>query len=175
MHIHNIIKIMYVNMGYLPDYPYHLISDAEMFDAFLKEDGFFSTYYPCPGQKFEEAYDTLFNYIKDSIIDYQEGKIQKIPDWVYSYMLMRPITYASAEEDIDYLCEMCNITFSNALPVFNEEVANTCYEISKKWLQKLPANVNNRPPTMFGETHVTKSLRLLQSNVLLDSDFEVKY
>ena len=159
MHIHNIIKIMYVNMGYLPDYPYHLISDAEMFDAFLKENGFFSTYYPCPGQKFEEAYDTLFNYIKDSIIDYQEGKI----------------TYASAEEDIDYLCEMCNITFSNALPVFNEEVANTCYEISKKWLQKLPANVNNRPPTMFGETHVTKSLRLLQSNVLLDSDFEVKY
>ena len=162
-------------MGYLPDYPYHLISDAEMFDAFLKEDGFFATYYPCPGRQFEEAYDKLFNYIEDSIIAYQEDNSKTLPDWIYSYMIMRPITYASSEEDIDYLAEMCNISFSNGLPVFNEALANTCYEISKKWLQKLVSKGDDRPPTMFGETHVTKSLRLLQANVLLDSDFEVKF
>lgn len=33
--IHDIIKIKYSNLGYLPGYPYHLISDKEMFDAFI--------------------------------------------------------------------------------------------------------------------------------------------
>ena len=33
--IHNNIKIKYVNLGYLPNWPYHLISDEEMFDAFM--------------------------------------------------------------------------------------------------------------------------------------------
>lgn len=174
MHIHDIIKIMYVNIGFLPDYPYHLISDDEMFDAFLKEGGFFATYYPCPGREFEKAYDELFNYIEDSILAYKEDNTNAIPDWVYSYMIMRPITYQSSIEDIDYLCEMCNISFSNGLPVFNEDVARVCYDISVKWLQKTPSKANNRPPTMFGETHVTKSLRLIQANILLDSDFEVK-
>ena len=33
--IHDIIKIKYSNLGYLPGYPYHMISDKEMFDAFI--------------------------------------------------------------------------------------------------------------------------------------------
>ena len=33
--IHDIIKIKYINLGYLPNYPYHMISDREMFDAFI--------------------------------------------------------------------------------------------------------------------------------------------
>ena len=33
--IHDIIKIKYTRLGYLPNYPYHLISDEEMFDAFI--------------------------------------------------------------------------------------------------------------------------------------------
>lgn len=36
MFIHNIIKIKYVTLGYLPNIPYHLVSDKEMFDAFIK-------------------------------------------------------------------------------------------------------------------------------------------
>lgn len=36
--IHDVIKIKYIELGYLPDYPYHLISDAEMCDAFLHRD-----------------------------------------------------------------------------------------------------------------------------------------
>lgn len=35
MMLHDQIKIEYVRQGYLPNYPYHLISDKEMFDAFL--------------------------------------------------------------------------------------------------------------------------------------------
>lgn len=171
-HIHNIIKIMYVNIGFLPNTPYHLISDDEMFDAFLREDGFFATYYYCPGEEFQEAYDKLLGCIKSCIHKYQEDGTT-IPDWIYSYMIMRPITYDSAEEDIAYICDMANIETPQLLAVFTPEVAATCYEVSKKWLQKLPSKHNNRPPTMFGETHVTKSLRLTDANILLDVDIGV--
>lgn len=34
-YIHDIIKIKYVREGWLPNWPYHLISDQEMCDAFL--------------------------------------------------------------------------------------------------------------------------------------------
>lgn len=37
-YIHDIIKIKYVREGWLPNWPYHLISDQEMCDAFLKQD-----------------------------------------------------------------------------------------------------------------------------------------
>lgn len=172
-HMHKIIKIMYSEMGFLPDHPYHLISDKEMFDAFLGENGFFATYYPCPDDKFREAYDALLNYITDCINKFQSDEDEEIPAWVYSYMIMRPITYASPEEDIDYLCEMANIDVSaGSLAEFTTDVAETCYEISTRWLQKMPS-ADRRPPTMFGETHVTKSLRLTQANILLDSEIGV--
>lgn len=169
MHIHNIIKIMYVNIGFLPNTPYHLISDDEMFDAFLKKDGFFETYYPCPGPAFQQAYDNLFNYIKSCIEKFQ-NEDEPIPDWVYSYMIMRPITYQSPEEDIAYICDMANIDSPQILAEFTPQLAATCYEVSRKWLQKQTTKMTDRPHTMFGETHVTKSLRLTEANVLLDSD-----
>lgn len=36
MFLHNVIKIKYITQGFLPNIPYHLISDKEMFDAFAK-------------------------------------------------------------------------------------------------------------------------------------------
>ena len=33
--VHDVIKIKYAREGYLPDLPYHLISDEEMCDAFI--------------------------------------------------------------------------------------------------------------------------------------------
>ena len=35
MFVHDIIKINYTRQGYLPYYPYHLISDEEMFEGFM--------------------------------------------------------------------------------------------------------------------------------------------
>ena len=35
--LHNIIKNELSELGYLPNLPYHLISDSEMFDAFIKK------------------------------------------------------------------------------------------------------------------------------------------
>ena len=43
------IKIKYTREGYLPNYPYHMISDEEMFKAFLdveNQSGFFYDNYP---------------------------------------------------------------------------------------------------------------------------------
>lgn len=35
MFVHDLIKIKLIREGYLPNYPYHMISDSEMCDAFL--------------------------------------------------------------------------------------------------------------------------------------------
>lgn len=169
MKIHNYIKIMYSNLGYLPGHPYYLISDAEMFDAFLREDGFFADEYPCPCEDLQDAYDALLNCIKEKITDFLENGTT-IPDWVYSYMIMRPITYNSDEADIAYLAEMGNVDMQGVLAEFTPNVARTCYYISKKWLAKMPSKYRDRVPTMFGEPHVTKSLRLDQANVLIESE-----
>lgn len=34
-YLHNILKIQYANQGYLPDLPYHIISERELFNAFF--------------------------------------------------------------------------------------------------------------------------------------------
>ena len=166
MFIHDVIKMMYINMGYLPGQPYYLISDKEMFDAFLREDGFFNDFYPCPSESLQEAYSNLRQYIVDSISNYLNGSESELPAWIYSYMIMRPITYDSDIADIAYLNNLANIDSPSGAPQFTEELAESCYEVSQKWLQKQPSKASHRPPTMFGETHVTKSLRLDQANIL---------
>lgn len=165
MFIHNYIKILYMTMGYLSSYPYYLVSDNEMFDAFLKQDGFFADFYPCPDDSLQDAYDALLAAITSHIEAYKSDGTT-IPDWVYSYMLMRPVTFQSDEADISYICDMGGITSNGLLAEFTPEVAKLCYDVSVRWLQKQPNKYGDRPPTMFGETHVTKSLRLLEANIL---------
>ena len=109
MFIHDCIKRFYISLGYLPGYPYYLISDKEMFEAFLKEDGFFNDFYPCPGDSLQAEYDALHDYIVERISAYLAKEEASLPDWIYSYMLMRPITFESSEADIGYLNDMANI------------------------------------------------------------------
>lgn len=149
----------------MPSVPYFLISDREMFDAFLKEDGFFADYYPCPGPSLQTQYDLLKEYIEARIRIYLADPTLAIPSWIYSYMLISPITFDSAEIDISYLYDLLGLDTTKGLCEFNEEVANLCYQVSEDWLKRLPAH-SDRPPTMFGEPHVIKSLRLNQANAL---------
>ena len=170
MFIHDVIKMLYISEGYLQGYTYYLISDREMFDAFLKSGGFFDTFYPCPSDDLQEQYNTLRQYIVARITAYLAGEESNLPDWIYSYMLMRPITFQSDEADIDYLNELAGVDIVTGSPVFTAETAEACYEVSKRWIQKQPVKYIRRPPTVFGETHVTKSLRLAQSNVLAGAE-----
>lgn len=164
--INNIVKIMYINLGYLPNYPYHMISDKEMVDAFIGEDGYFDAMYPCPGPTLQEDYDKLKRCIVAALDDYLEDNIKEIPDWVYSYMLGNTITFNSDEVDIEYLYELTNVEPTLSFDVFDPALALACFNVSKEWLKKRPEEALTRVPTMFGEPHVIKSLRLQAADVL---------
>ena len=164
--ISNTIKIMYVNLGYLPNYPYHMISDKEMIDAFIKENGYFDAMYPCPGDSVKSEYKKLRDCIEAILADYLEDNIQTIPEWVLSYMLGNTITFNSDCEDIEYLHELLHSEPQVSDDLFDEELARACLAVSTEWIKKLPPSAVQRMPTMFGEPHVIKSARLAASDIL---------
>ena len=165
MFIHDIIKINYINEGYLPNYPYHMTTDREMIQAFIGEEGFFYDHYPNVADSLEDAYTELVNAIKSSLSEYLASGAD-IPDWVYSYMLGATIGPASQEEDISYLQTLLGIDSTEVLAQFDPETSQRCYEISEGWLKKLSVTAVTRPATMFGEPHVIKDLRLKDVSIL---------
>lgn len=96
-----------------------------------------------------------------------------IPNWIYSYMLGEVIGQNSAPKDIHDCLVLLNL--DNLDDEFTPEAASACLRISKQWIRKLPTETatlrlaedgsdikvtRHRPPTIFGEPHVLKSLRL---------------
>lgn len=83
--LHDLIKIKYANEGYLPNTPYHQISDNEMLSAFIRNDndwefgqngeviisvadlpylhGYLIDTYPCPSDDLLEEYAALLSSI----------------------------------------------------------------------------------------------------------------
>lgn len=170
MFIHDSIKLLYANLGYLPGSPYYLISDSEMFDAFIGESGFFDDYYYCPCDDLAEAHQELRQYILDTITKYQSAEMTTLPDWIYSYMLGNCIAFESDPLDLYYLNDLIGVDTTKGFPEFTEETAHECFRISSEWLKKQPTSENRRPATMFGEPHVIKSLRLDQANILINAE-----
>ncbi len=164
--INNIIKIKYVSMGYLPNYPYHMISDKEMVNAFIGQGMYFDSIYPCPGETFQEDYNKLRSSIEATLSSYLEGTTDTIPDWIYSYMLGNTITYTSDVRDIEYLYDLTGVKPITSFDLFEQNLAAACLTVSKDWIKKQPASMRYRMPTMFGEPHVIKSLRLMQADIL---------
>lgn len=161
--IHNIIKIKYVNEGYLPNYPYHLISDAEMCDAFISDDGtgFFYDFYPLPDDSLYDEYIALVDALKYHIAKLKESleADYTMPVWVYSYMLGQVISQSSDQKDKHDLFVLMNM--DNVEDDFSVNISKYCLKISKIWLSKIPRDKKGvRVPTMFGEPHVIKYLRL---------------
>lgn len=184
--IHDIIKIKYSRMGYLPNYPYHMISDREMFDAFIglsesvdsDNPTFFAMNYPNPFAKedfmypkkntssglVEEIslsgeYDRLCQYIRTTILRYLNSEIPSedmIPNWIYSYMLGEVVYRKSPYKDI--LDTLKLLGESNLDNDFTRSACVRCYATSLKYVSSLTSGV--RPPTLFGEPHVIKQLRL---------------
>lgn len=153
--------------GYLPDYPYHLISDDEMFDAFFYNDtNYFNINYPCPNVEFREKYQNLKTWINYHISKYKQtqNKIKisdryVLPDWVYSYMLGTVVGPQSPIDDRHDLFVLLNL--DNIEDEFNDAIYKEIYKISEMWTFKLKSEERKfRPPTMFGEPHVIKSLNL---------------
>lgn len=167
MLIHDIIKIKYSREGFLPDYPYHLISDQEMIEAFLNEDKecFFYDNYPCVDDTLREYYNPLVEQIKyhlDQYIDSQ--KSIDIPNWIYSYMIgstIGPSSHIYDKHDLLVLIGHDNLEDEILVPAYL-----SMYAISKKYVRKLTEKEKlHRPPTIFGEPHVIKILRLEQTSI----------
>lgn len=176
--IHDIIKIKYVNEGYLPDIPYHLISDEEMIEAFMNYDensGYFFDNYYVTADPLNDAYDTLVSTIRlllnRYISDVSDEK--QLPDWIYSYMLGTVISDTSSERDRHDLLVL--LDRDNVDDEITDKEKSLCLRISKNWIHKLSSDkkylkilqpnglyntIDVRPPTMFGEPHIIKSLRL---------------
>lgn len=159
------IKILYVQEGYLPNYPYHLISDIEMCDAFLNDTntGFFYDKYPNNFEGLQEQYEQLVSDIQYHLTKFKTDALgeYKLPNWVLSYMSGNVISSESSLYDIHDLLSLLNI--QNIDDIFTEEAALKCYDISKKWIKRLSiSDSEHRPATIFGEPHVIKALRLLQ-------------
>ena len=199
MLIHDILKIKYVDLGYIKkNYPYHLISDEEMFNAFIDLGNtkfnettsiidptvrFFDNYYPNPfvfgdyyvktktnpdGSETEirvslpEEYDNLKQAIIDSINDYlkyygtAEEDDHKVPNWVYTYMLGEVVYQESDYLDIEDTLALLGC--SNIDNLFTKEACVACYATSVNYVASLTTGI--RPPTVFGEPHVIKKLRM---------------
>ena len=80
----------------------------------------------------------------------------KIPDWVYTYMLGEVIYNNSEYLDIQDILELLGC--SNIDNVFTREACITCYKVSSDYISTLVKNI--RTPTIFGEPHIIKSLRM---------------
>lgn len=168
MFIHDIIKIKYTREGFLPDYPYHLISDEEMCNAFLSDDHecYFYDSYPCIDNSLKPMYMNLIDEIKYHISVFLDSSndIDKLPIWVYSYMLGAVIGPNSDLYDIHDVLVMMNL--DNVEDDITVAAYNEMYKISCQYIRKLSEEEKeHRPPTIFGEPHVIKILRLEQAQI----------
>ena len=179
MFVHDIVKIHLSREGYLPNYPYHLISDEEMCDAFLpynydKDDpyagyedcmnaelNYFRDQYPCDFSELSEQYKELVSEIAWHLNELKNSTDAEyeLPAWVYSYMLASTLGPNSDIRDLHDMFVMLDT--DNLYDEYELNCALACYKESENWLKKLPKSERiHRPPTMFGEPHVIKSLRL---------------
>lgn len=162
--LHAVIKTRFTNLGYLPNHPYHLVSDEEMFNAFIHNDvNYFDDMYPCKYESLQGEYDIL----KENIIYHidaflaDSGHTYTIPEWIYSYMLGTVVTYDSDQKERHDLLVLSGL--DNIEDELTEASMKFFLDTSKKWISKLTtAKREHRPPTIFGEPHVIKSLRLQQ-------------
>lgn len=195
MFTHDIIKIKYVRLGYLPDWPPHLLADDEMCDAFLKypedpdksEDELWKEWLDGDDPQFFRDYYYLSECRKDSIdyelkdayrelvkqINYHLNQFKQdlsdspiLPDWIYSYMLGECVGPKSDISDIHDFISLMGV--DNLYDDYNNLCAHTCLDYSGEWLNKRIQFDEHRPPTPFGEPHVVKYLRVLDSDMIVD-------
>lgn len=182
--IHDVIKIKLSKEGYLPNYPPGLISDEEMCQAFLtysdSEDKdaaweefqessdacMFSEYYPLLDDSLELEYRELVENIAYHINKFIKSSddVKILPDWVYAYMNGSVISIYSDKRDIHDMLVMMGV--DNIDDDFLGEAQKGCLKYSKEWFHRIPAEeIDHRSPSVFGEHHVIKYLRILTSDI----------
>lgn len=190
MFTHDVIKMRYSEEGYLPDYPPHLISDEEMFDAFIPMGGD-DEYFHLDTKEDEITFnvsdwtrytnDTNPSYFKDNypnvspsnLLQYKmliadiEYHIQMyLTQQNYSipswvYSYMLKETIGPGSPKEDIHDLLVMLLCDNIDDEFTEEAALKCIDISIRRINAAGINkADHRPITMFGEPFVMKYLRL---------------
>jgi len=152
----------YVREGYLPNHPYHLISDDEMCDAFMRltqdeEDekgnptghytykGYFFLMYPLLDLELNTEdssyasmiYSNLVKAIHYHVTTFKNRDYDTVilPDWVYSYMLGTVVSVMSNTLDIHDIIEPLEV--DNEDDLFEGEQSIACYKVSEEWNRKV--------------------------------------
>lgn len=165
--VHDIIKIKYVDEGYLPYYPYHMISDNEMCDAFLRLEqdknrwgipegpyyyrgNFFLMYPLLDIQLNTERDDASDNYAYSNLvkaIHYHISRFKErasnretLPDWVLTYMLGTVISVSNQPIEIHDV--IVPLECDNEDDNFEGTQSVACYKTSKDWIRKVQVAFN---------------------------------
>lgn len=144
MFTHDLIKINLIREGYLPNYPYHLISTEEMCDGFY---WYLSTHYPQPktahsSDSITTAWETLCTAIVFYVQIMKYDSKYPIPNWVYSYMLGAVIGPKSNALDIHDL--ILPLGVDNLDDEFTVKQETACYEVSKSWILQTKQNTTHK-------------------------------
>lgn len=165
----DLAKVRYSKFGYIEPIPYYLISTEEVCNAFMSQttdSGYFFDNYPLLDSTMLNEYNLLVASIRSILSDIIDvASVESVllngvddpPDWVSAYMLGSVISVNSSYRDISYL----NSLFGISSDQFDATTQSNCLSESKLWLSKFPDDAH-RPPAMFGEPDVIKSLRLRQ-------------
>lgn len=180
MFIYDLIKIKYINEGYIQNYPYHLTSDEEMCDAFLDYDEFdtlddfleesecfFVQNYPLIDSELSDKYEALIDSILEYIHNLKESTndVYILPDWVCEYMIGSVLGVNSDQKDIHDMLVLMDM--DNLDDVFTKEICEECYRISSLViLNSINVEYRKRKPGLFGESDVLKYLRLKTAGLL---------
>lgn len=110
------------------------------------------------GEAYRELVEAIAYHVEQFKASVDEDR--SLPDWVYSYMLGAVIGFKSRIEDIhSYLVMLgCDNLYDEITP----ESCILAYPISKSWLNnlELKQTLDHRPPTIYGEPHLLKALRI---------------
>ena len=148
MLVHDVIKIRLVEDGYLPNYPYHMMSDREMIAAFMGTDGagYFQENYKCldrTNDVLKIMYYQLVLSVAYYAAMYQVAE-QEIPDWVYSYMLGSTISTNSGSLDIHDL--NASLHTENDSDEFTLASSVACLNVSAAYIGYALANQRTAIP-----------------------------
>ena len=174
MFAHDLAKIKLVESGYLPNYPYHLISDKELFDAFMdctNETGYFFDNYPMLRPDLYFVYQqlvlTIQYYLLSAVLLESTGKPVEIPDWVYSYMLGYAISVNSDKKDIHDLLVAMHL--DNIDDDFNQWGEVGCKDVSDRWIMQMNLNKTIKIPEAISDEMIAMlSERSIQGISLYD-------
>lgn len=190
MFTHDVIKMRYSEEGYLPDYPPHLISDEEMFNAFIPMGGdneYFHmddkndkiTFNVEDWSRYES--DTNPSYFKDNYPNVGEANLftykafvadmvyhisKYISDNSYSvpswvYSYMLGETIGVNSPKEDIHDLLVMLLCDNIDDEFTPEAATKCVDISTRRINTTGiSKADHRPITLFGEPFIIKYLRL---------------